>query len=166
MQTSTSTQFLHNTLVSNSNRNNYNPVLFNVAPHWWWFLVLPLENTNSQNLDVPREPIELSPMSPSVIAVQGLSRTRVPREEDYLKISLPKQNVYCLDVSSIFCGWRKYIFLLLLLESKWFGSPAVKPSSHAKAMVGNGCRLPWYCLNPSCGSGLKASTCWDQIWNW
>lgn len=103
MQTSTSTQFLHNTLVSNSNRNNYNPALFNVAPHWWWFLVLPLENTNSQDLDIPREPIELSPMSPSVIAVQSCLEPGYPGSRTTWKSLFP---------SKMFSVWMWAVFFV------------------------------------------------------
>lgn len=72
---------------------------------------------------------------------QSLSRTGVPMEQDYFKISHLMQNSQCLDVSSIFCEGRKCIFLLPLLESKRFGSGwlSLAPMPRLLLVMGTGC---------------------------
>lgn len=166
MQTGTSTQFFHNILVSNSNRNNYNPALFSVAPHWWWFRILPLEDTNSQNLKVPWEPIELSPMSPSVVAAQSCLEPGYPRSRTTWK-SLFSCKMISVWMWALFLGAEGNAFSYYYSrKASRFGSPAVKPGSHVKGMVGSGCRLPWYCPSLPCGAGLKVSPCWDQRRAW
>lgn len=108
--------------------------------------------------------MELSPVSPLAVAAQGCLEPGCPGSRTTLKFLFSYQMFSVWMGAAFFVGEGNVFSFYHPWKAGRFGSPAIKPGSHVKAMVGDGYRLPWDCLNPPCGAGLKASPCWDQRW--